>query len=400
MTTTENLETETTVAAETAAPAKRITKRGWVTLAVSAGAIVVAAAIATPVIASNIAHGNAIEALTASEEAVTEANAQLAAAYEEKGSVIAEVPAVYTESGKVAALARPELIADVKTVEALNTARTELVEVSGVTVSGANVAVPEAQVAETIEFASAPSSIEGIVEQTEQNTKLAKSLSADAKTAAAEADAVEDAIDAVNTSVDGVVASGKAFAAKFTGYEKGSAAAKAALTKSVEALAGKDGSPLQQFQGYVTAFDGLKKSHTAAVDAEKAAAEKAAKKVSKGNSSKSSTVKKSSSKKSTAAKKSTTSKKKATTTKKKTTSKKSSGSKSGGSTGGSNTTQKTPPTFTVGGGYVPMSQCDGKVHHSHQVGWGGNSRDGGNMGRFGKWSATVKGDTVYYYICL
>ena len=61
---------------------------------------------------------------------------------------------------------------------------------------------------------------------------------------------------------------------------------------------------------------------------------------------------------------------------------------------------KTPPTFTKGPGYIPFDQCDGGLHHSHQVGWGGNSRDGANMGRYGTWSAYVKDDTVYYYICL
>lgn len=59
-----------------------------------------------------------------------------------------------------------------------------------------------------------------------------------------------------------------------------------------------------------------------------------------------------------------------------------------------------PPTFQTGELYVPFAKCDGGFYAAHQVGWGGTSTAAASMDALGaQWSATVTGDTVYYYLC-
>ncbi|MGZ0069866.1 hypothetical protein [Microbacterium arborescens] len=83
------------------------------------------------------------------------------------------------------------------------------------------------------------------------------------------------------------------------------------------------------------------------------------------------------------------------------------GSNGGGSSGGGssepscwgnqeNACVKTPATFSTNGNYVGLhGGC--AYYFEHNVGYGGNSRDGASLDF--PWSASVSGPTVTYYIC-
>lgn len=58
---------------------------------------------------------------------------------------------------------------------------------------------------------------------------------------------------------------------------------------------------------------------------------------------------------------------------------------------------KTPPTFSTNGNYVGYAPGICSYYTAHNVGYGGNSRNGSSFSF--PWSATVSGPTVTYYVC-
>lgn len=259
-----------------AATPKRITKRGWITLAASAGALLVAAAIAVPVISSNIARGNAIDALTASETQLTDAHTSLASVNAELDEAAAGALTVYTESGEFVKVVRADLLADAATLDELSTARAELADTAGLVIEGATVTGPEAAQTPDAPASSDPTTLEAMAEQTEANLQQAETYSQDAETARATADEIAEQQDAIGELTETVVSSGGEFGAAVTGMEKAEAATVDGLKTAVTALADTETPAIGRFSTYVAAYDAVKASHDAAVAAEQAAAEEAA----------------------------------------------------------------------------------------------------------------------------
>ena len=402
--------------AEKVSPLKRISKRGWIIIGAGAGVLIAAAAIALPIVGENVAKGNALDELTASEAALTDAQAELVAAYDSKHTVIGEVPTVYTDSGALAGIARPDILADAATLDELQSARTALLEVAGVTVDGENFTVPEAEVADKLPATVTPSSISGIEAQTKKNVAAAAELTAAADKASDEAADVEAAAETVVERMEGVVASGAEFGAAFTGFEKGAAESRENLAAFVTAMADEDKPLIERFQGYVGAYDGLKASHDEVVAAEQAAAEEAARQEaarqqqSQGGGSNGGSTNRGGSTGggsngggSTNTGGGSTGGGSTNTGGGSTGGGSNGGSTGGGSTGGGSngggSTNTTPAKFQTGANYVSYSgRCS--FYTSHNVGFGGTSTSAGSMDALGApWSATVNGGTVTYYLC-
>lgn len=257
-------------------PPKRFTKRSWVTLAVAGGALIVAAAIAVPVIVTNIARGEAMDALAESEASLTAAHTSLVEAQAELVESGAGAVVIYDESGQFVKVVRVELLADAATLESLNTARSELVELAGLTVEAEVATAPAAVEVEKLPAPKAPTTIEAMEEQTESNDKLAAKLIKDAEGVHATVDDITAKGEDIAELTEAVVASGAEFGAAVTGVEKATVETTGALAVAVTALADTETPAIGRFSAYVGAFDAVKASHDATVAAEQAAAEEAA----------------------------------------------------------------------------------------------------------------------------
>lgn len=401
-------------AAENPTPApsgKRFTKRSWITLAASAGALIIAAAFAVPVISSNVAYGAAIDELSMSEADLAGAHAALVKATDELAGAAGDAVTVYEESGAFTKVVRKELLADPAVFEDLTGARTELVDVAGLTLDGEVATAPEKSSVPNLPTQDTPSTMEAIAQQAQENEDLAERFAKDAKSTR---DAVADIAkqsETIAELTEDVISSGAEFGAAVKGLDKATATTVTGLKAAVTALADKETPAIGRIATYNGAYDALKKSHDAAVAAEKAAADEAARRNQGSDRTPSNGS----------------------------TPPKNGGSnggvstppKSGGSHGGSTPSKPAPPKpapskpapskpappkpapapappkpapkvpakFVTNGNYVPIGQCDGAFHSSHQVGWGGTSTSGNSLASRGKWSATVKGDTVTYYLC-
>lgn len=407
-------ETETENIAELDEPAgKRFTKRSWITLAAAAGALVVAAAIAVPLISTNIARGQAIDALTTSEAELTDAHKSLVKATDELSGAADGAVVVYTESGEFVKVVRAALLADPATLENLNGARTELVEIAALTLEGEVATAPVKTEVPKLTTQDTPTTMEAMEEQTEANDKLTAMLTKDAKKLRDTVTDIEEKGESIAELTETVVTSGAEFGAAVTGMEKADAATVEGLAAAVAALADTETPAINRVSTYVGAYDAVKGSHDAVVAAEKAAAEEAARQEqarqnggssnnnggSSGNRGGSSNNNGGSSNNNGGS------------------SNNGGGSPNngggtpnngggtpnngGGTPGnGGGTPNRTPANFERGSGYVGYNGGSCSYYSSHQVGWGGTSTGGRSLGSQGlTWSATVNGDTVTYYLC-
>ncbi len=167
---------------------KRITKRGWVTLVTSAGALIVAAAITAPPMLTATARGAALDELAASEQGVTAAYAELTASYTDLNEVREEAAIAYD--------AATDFLRGAGSVAAVKTARADLAEVATLTVTkkGASVELlPAGPAPQTL-----PASMAAVAEQVEANETAASELVASASAIAEQAGLVRDQTALVN----------------------------------------------------------------------------------------------------------------------------------------------------------------------------------------------------------
>lgn len=405
------VETETVTADTPPAGLKRITKRGWIAIGAGAAALVVAAAVATPIVAGNIARSDALNELTLSEAALEDAVAEYAGAEQELFDARTGAVATYTESGAFAGTARAALLSDATTLDELVAARGELVTIASLTVEGETVTAPPLVEVPAPSNANAPTTLEAIRELTAENEGDAKEFAADAAALAETVGDIADQTEVIGELTSGVLVSGSEYGAAVPGVEKADAATLEALTAAAGALVDENAetTPTERFAAFAAAYDAVKGSHDAVVAAEQAAAEAAAAEEARRQAGSSG------------------------------------GSYRGGSSGGGSYNgggssgggggggggsynggggssgggggsaapapapapgqnwdhiDKAPAKFTTGANYVSYNWGRCSFWSSHQVGWGGTSTSAGSMDKLGAaWSATVDGDTVTYYLC-
>lgn len=377
---------------------KRFTKRSWITLGVAAGALVIAGAFAVPAIAHNIAQGEAIDALTASESELADAQAALVKANDTLTEAAEDAVVVFTDSGEFVKVMRAELISDAKTLEELKTARVELSELASLELEGEVATAPEKPKVAPLPVSDTPTTLEAMAEQSAANDKLADKLTSQAKSLRATVSDISAQSENILGLTEDVIASAGKFGAAVTGVEKAAAATVEGLTAAVAALKDLKTPAINRASTYVGAYDAVVQSHAAAVAAEQAAAEEAARQNGNGGNN-------------------------------------SGGGGwnngggsnsgggwnngggggnnggSGGNTGGGGDTgggsdgggwvpDTSPANFETGPNYIGYDSSICGWYSSHQVGWGGTSQSGRTLSTLGvPWSATVDGDTVHYYTC-
>lgn len=404
-------------------PGKRFTKRSWITLSASAGAFIVAAAIAVPVLSSNVAHAQAIDALTTSETELADAHTSLVSAFKDLAGANEAAAATYAESGEFVKVARKDLLADPTTLEELASAREDLVEAAELTVDGDVATAPTVPAAPALPVQDTPASMDAIVEQTQANDGLAEQIERDAKKAQKAADTITAQDDSVVQLTEQVVASGAEYGAAARGLDKAKPSVLEALKKAIAAMKDKKTPAVGRFVVFSSAYNAAKKSHVDTVAAEKVPGADVPE--DQGGTAPSNPG----SSKPDAGSGNTDTKPNTGTTRPGT------GSKPAAPAPAPKPAApapkpvapkpvapkpaapapkpvapkppapapappKVPAKFETGAGYIPFGQCDGSFYSSHQVGWGGTSLGGRTLASKGvPWSATVNGDTVTYYIC-
>ena len=408
-------EAETENIAELNPAGKRFTKRSWITMGAAAAVLAIATAVTIPVLSNQIAHNNAIDALSASETELADAQASLVKATGELSEAADGAVVVYTESGEFVKVVRAELLADGEKLEDLNAARTELVELASLSLEGDVATAPAKTEVPKLDTSDTPTTLEAMAEQTEANDKLASKLNKEADGVRNTVSDIAEQGESIAELTEEVVASGAEFGAAVTGLDKADAATVEALAAAVAALEDTETPAINRVSTYVGAYDAVKKSHDGVVAAEKAAAEEAARQeqirqnVGSSNNGSYNSGNRGGSSNNNGGSKNT-----------------GGGApnngggspnngggspnngggtpNNGGGTpnngGGSPAPNRTPAKFTTGAGYVGYNGGSCSYYSSHQVGWGGTSTGGNSLGAQGlTWSATVNGDTVTFYLC-
>lgn len=395
---------------------RRLTKHSWIILGAAAGALAITAAVAVPVIAVHIAHSNALDELTISENTLMAARDEYVVAQQEVFDASTGAVIVYSNSSALMSIIRPELLADGGTLDTLMVSLTDLSESASLTIAGSTVTAPELVAAPEASIGASPATVEAIRELTEANFAQAETFERDTDAAWDAVADIDKTTEAVDQATEDMAHSGAEFGSQVTGFEKASGDQQAALARAVDGLGNYNAPALERFNAYNAAYDAVKASHDEAVAAELRAAEKAAAEAQRqqqGSNGGGLYTNRGSSNSGSSSSDSSNA-----------------GSYNGGSSngggggslnaggssnsGGSNTgggssntgggyidpnANKMPAKFQTGALYVGYSaRCF--FYASHTVGYGGTSTSAGSMDALGvSWSATVDGPTVIYYIC-
>lgn len=272
---------------------RRLGKRGWIAIAVTAAVLIAGGAIAIPaaVQASELSAAQAsFQEATADLDDARAAHTAADGAFEDR---LEQAKTEYSTFMAISATVPADLVEPASVLDDFTAARTAFVEATGLTLNeDGTIAEEQALASFTVPTAPAPAATTTeLLEQTADVTSDTEKTSVDTEHLAADTDAVDARYEDTIVAVDALVSAAAAKGATLT-FEKAGQAEKDAFAAAVAGLVTeREGVPLTldektaALSTYVSTRAAAQASHDATVAAEQAAAEEAERQKNESNNS-------------------------------------------------------------------------------------------------------------------